>query len=525
MLLTLSKCQPSVRKEVVQVTHIGIWEASEDILEILEGVDFESLTGLHEAHENRGSMAALQRASKQPVRSAKNNWLNRTLAGIVGDIDLAGVGVEAECIPALEGVGDSIGELGFRGFFVKVFIEPEFEKSKFWFGQSLSHIFALFFGKLLRDALNVKETFDYSHGEFDRDLVVKPSIFKAAVNMRPAVGGSSTCFDYAIEFVGAVREKNPLKALENFLGIHGVFCFREIVYHIRIGIVTEHGPDYASMSLAETFLDDRHCCGISQYQSTLRDEYFHSLNDGFQKICTCLEPATHGGPVDGQTESLEDFLLAVERQVEEEFVGNDLCKQPWTSFSFVDWLVWLVRREDMLAAILATVLVDDVADLFKDRLHEIGLSGDIKAKDSSLVAAAGACELGWVTDGMLLVAMLNGALGGRRSTAALVVGFDDIEISFFSLKLHFCLRVNSFAGAGKEGGIYLGGLLPECSTFTPTELFLKCSDAGEKLSNETVAIRDIVRQFVRFSRSAVRGLFGHFFVLCFRVTILYSMHQ
>jgi len=166
LLLTLSKCQPSVRKEVVQVTHIGIWEASEDILEILEGVYFESLTGLHEAHENRGSMAALQRAGKEPIRSAKNNGFYRTLAGIVGDIDLAGVGVEAECIPALEGVGDSIGELGFRGFFVKVFIEPEFEKSKFWFGQTLADIFALFFSKLIRNALNIKKTFDYAHGEF-----------------------------------------------------------------------------------------------------------------------------------------------------------------------------------------------------------------------------------------------------------------------------------------------------------------------------------------------------------------------
>ncbi|GEM_PF-5439366 len=121
------------------------------------------------------------------------------------------------------------------------------------FCQSESHVFALFFSEVLRHTLDIKETFDYAHGKFDSCLVVEPGFFEAAVYMSPAIGRSSTSCDYPVEFVCAVREMNALEAFENFLRVHGVFRFREIVDGVGIRAIAEHGPDDAAVSFTETF--------------------------------------------------------------------------------------------------------------------------------------------------------------------------------------------------------------------------------------------------------------------------------
>ena len=510
-MLSLSESEPSIRKEVIEVSHIRIREASESIFEIFEGVDIQPFASLNEGHEYCGSMPSVDGAGKEPVGAAENNGLDGAFASIVRDVDVARICVETKCVPAIESVGDCIGEFGFGRFFESIFVKPGFEESEFWFCQSESHVFALFFSEVLRHTLDIKETFDYAHGKFDSCLVVEPGFFEAAVYMSPAIGRSSTSCDYPVEFVCAVREKNALEAFQNFLRVHGVFRFREIVDGVGIRAIAEHGPDDAAVSFTETFFDNRHCGGISQNHTTLQKEYLHPFDDGLQEISTGFEPAAHGGTVDGQAESLEDLFLAVERQVEEELIGCDFSKQTWTGFSFVDWLKRLLGGEDMFAAFFAAVLVDDMFDFFEDRLYKVDLRGGVKAEDSSFVAAAWACKRRGVGDSVLFLALLDRFRGGRRATSAFVFSFDDIEIAPLVFKFFFGLRMNSFAGASEEAGIYLSGLLTEGSAVTAAELFFQCGDASEEFADEVVAVGEIVRQFIGAKRIGTRSLFSHFF--------------
>lgn len=254
-MLSLSESEPSIRKEVIEVSHIGIGETSKNIFQILEGVSFQPFASLNEGHEDCRSTPSVDGASKEPVGAAENNGLDGAFASIVRDVDLASIYVEAKCFPSIESVGDCIGEFGFRRLFESIFVKPGFKESEFWFYQSESHIFALFFSEVLRHTLDIKESFNDTHGKFDSYLVVEPGFFKAAVYMGPAVSRSSTSRDCPVEFVCAVREKNTLKAFENFLRVHGVFCLREIAGGVGIRAITEHGPDDTAVGFTKTFLD------------------------------------------------------------------------------------------------------------------------------------------------------------------------------------------------------------------------------------------------------------------------------
>ena len=170
-MLSLSESEPSIRKEVIEVSHIRIREASENIFEIFEGVDIQPFASLNEGHEYCGSMPSVDGAGKEPVGAAENNGLDGAFASIVRDVDVARICVETKCVPAIESVGDCIGEFGFGRFFESIFVKPGFEESEFWFCQSESHVFALFFSEVLRHTLDIKETFDYAHGKFDSCLV------------------------------------------------------------------------------------------------------------------------------------------------------------------------------------------------------------------------------------------------------------------------------------------------------------------------------------------------------------------
>lgn len=177
----MSESEPSVSKEVVEVSHIGIWETSKNIFQIFEGVNSQPFASLNEGHEDCRSMPSVDGASKEPVGAAETNGLDGEFASIVSDVDVARICIETKCVPAIESVGDCIGELGFRRLFESILVEPAFEKSKFWLCQPESHAFALFFSEDFRHTLDINETFNDTHGKFDSYLVVEPGFFKAAV--------------------------------------------------------------------------------------------------------------------------------------------------------------------------------------------------------------------------------------------------------------------------------------------------------------------------------------------------------
>lgn len=522
---TLFKSQPSVRKEVVEVAHVCIWEASEHVLEVLKSIDLQPLASLNKGHEDCGSMSTFDRAGKEPVGTAKDNRFDRAFACIVRDVDVAGISEEAECIPSIEGVRNCIGEFGFRRFFESVFVKPGFEKSKFWISQPLTQVLALQLSEVFGNTLNIKETFEHAHGKFDSYLVVEPGVLEAAMDMGPAIGRSSTGSNYPVKFICTVGKKNTLEAFENFFWVHGVLSFGEIVYGVGKGAIAKHGPDDAAVSLAETFLNDGQSGGIGQNQTTLQEESFHSGDDGFEEVGASIEPAAHGGSIDGQTERFENLFLAVEGQVKEEFVGNDFSQQSRSNLSFINWLEGLVGSEDVLAAFFATVFVDDMFDFFKDGLYKVDLRSNVKAEESPYVAAARAGERVWIGDSMLFLAVFDRGRGSSGASAAFIYSFDDIEISLFVFKFFNCLRMDGFTGAGKERGIDLSGLFTEGGAVVSGELFFESGDTSEEFTNEVMAISEIVRQFVGAGRIGVRSLFRHFFVFGFDVTILYSMHR
>lgn len=507
---SLPKSEPSIRKEVIDVAHVGVGKASENVLEIFKGVDFKTFAGLDERHEDSASMTSVERAGKEPVGAAKDDGLDGALASIVRDVDEAGVSVETKCIPAVKSVRDGVGELGFRWFFESVFVEPSFEKSKFWFCQPYSHVFALFFGEVLGHTFDIKETFDNTHGKFDSYLVVEPGVFKTAVNMGPAVSRSGSSLDYPVELVCAVGEKNALEAIENFFRIHGVFGFGEIVDCVGIGAVAKHGPEDAAVSFTKTIFDDRQSGGISQYQTTPQEEYLHPFNDGMKKIRAGLEPAAHRCAIDRNTKSLEDFFLTVERQVEQEFISSNFSKQSWCGLCFTNWLNRLFSREDIFAAVFAAVFVDDVFNLSKNWLDEVSLSRDVKAEDGSFITAARAGEQVWIGDSVLFFAKFSGACGSRGASTTFIFRIDDIEITFFVFEFLLSLRVDSFACAGEEGGVDLGGLFAVGSAVAAAELFFESDDASEEFTNEVMAIGDVVGQFVGAGGSGSGSLFRHF---------------
>lgn len=319
------------------------------------------------------------------------------------------------------------------------------------------------------------------------------------------VSRSSTSRDYPVEFVCAIRDKNTLKAFENFLRVHGVFCFRKIVDGVGIITITEHGPDDTAVGFTKTFFDNRHCGGISQNQTTLQEEHLHSFDDGFQKVCRSFEPAAHVGTVNGQAGGLEDLFLAVERQVKEALVGRNFSEQTLRCFAFINRLKWLFSSEDMLAAFFAAVLVDDMFNFFKDGFYKVDLRGYVKTKDSSFVAAVRTSKRHRIRDSMLLFAVFHRICGRSRAPAAFVFVFDDVEISFFVFKFFFCLRIDGFASASEKSRIDLGGLFAEGCTVAAAELFFQCGDASEEITNEVLAVGEIVRQFI-----GGRSLFSHF---------------
>jgi hypothetical protein len=519
--LDISKSLPSVGKKVVEVAHVSGRETSEHILEIFESIYVQSLASLYKAHEDCGGVSTFDRAREQPVVASENDGFDRAFAGVVGDIDEAGIGVDTKSLPTIESVRDSVVELALGWFFVNVFVEPTFEEFEFRFGESLAHILALFLRKIFCSSFNIEEAFDHTHRKFGRDIIKEPGIFEGAMNVSPAGCGNGAGGNYAVELIGAVGQENTFEAFEDFLWVDGVLGFGEIVNGVRARIISKHGPDDALVHFAQTSFYHRHFGGVSHDDSTLQDEHLHSFDDWFNEFGTTAHPAAHGGAIDWKTESLEHLFLAVERQVKEEFVGIDFGQKSRSRLTFINSLERFVGGKDVLPTFLAAVLVDDVFDFFEDWFDEISLRGDLEAEDSSFVAAAWASEMCCIGDAVRFVAMLYARGWGRGAAAAVIFSLNDVERTFLVFQFCGCLSMDSFARAGEEGRIDFGGFSTEGGAITSAQLFLKVGDSCEELANEVVAIGEIIRHVSGFGRIGFRRVFGHVFALAVLITILY----
>lgn len=337
-------------------------------------------------------MTTFNRASEQPVGAAQDNWLYPSLTSVVGNINVGSICVETECIPTIEGVGYRVREFGFRRFLLIVFVKPCLEKRKLWFSNSLAQVFAFHGREAFCYSFYIKQTFNYSHWKFCFDGIGKPGIFEVAMNVSPAVGRSRTGSNYSIEFVRAVRQKNTLKAFEDFLSVHGMLSLRKIVNSEGAGAIAKHRPDESFLGFAKAPLDHRHCGGIGHDYFAFQEKDFHSAYDWFENLGAPSHPSAHGGAVNGYAERLKDFFLSVKRQVEKKFVCNYFGQQPWPGLTFVNWLIWFFCCEYVLAAFLAAVFVGNMFDFFEDRLDEINLRGNVESENGSFLSAAWASK-------------------------------------------------------------------------------------------------------------------------------------
>ncbi len=114
----------------------------------------------------------------------------------------------------------------------------------------------------------------------------------------------------------------------------------------------------------------------------VQDDSAHSCDNWFKKIRDFFQPARHGSSIDGNVQSSEDLLLAVEWQVQPKFVDSNFRKKSWTSHAFVDRLIRLTSGDHLPIALSASVLEHHVLDVFKKRLNEFSLMGDIETNNA-----------------------------------------------------------------------------------------------------------------------------------------------
>ena len=126
-------------------------------------------------------------ANSQLRRLSTRGLILRSLALLListkGKID-----VYEQSKPPIQRVGNCFRQVSiFWWHEVLIFIEPFFKHRKLWHGESLSQILSLYLGNVDCDALDIKQTFDDSHRKFGCDWVVRPSIFKVAMNVSPSM--------------------------------------------------------------------------------------------------------------------------------------------------------------------------------------------------------------------------------------------------------------------------------------------------------------------------------------------------
>ena len=499
----------------------GGGKSGQNIFQILKWIDAEALASFDQAHDSYGSVSAFFGAGEQPVFTTQNQRLDASLAAVVADFHERMLKVDLKCRPAIEGVRNCFAKLGFRQGDQLGFVEPVFEHEELRLSEPLSEVKALSTRERSCDPLDVEQAFDHSHGELGSGRVFFPGVFKVAVNVCPAVCGSGTVLDDFVVLICAVGLKNSFKAVEDFLWIVGVLGIRVIVEDVWIIGIAAIDPNNAPVCFTETFFDDGQSGGVGLSDATFQNQLPHALNNRSKQGGSFFEPAAHRGAANGNTEGCKNLFLAIEGQVEPEFIGGNFSKETWASQPFIDWLVGFVSRSDLTAAVFAAVLKDDVLNILEEHAHELELVGDIEPDDCAWVPAARARNI------FCIEMMLLSSCGERScwcgTSAAFLWLRGKIEFLLFRGKLVAGGGVNGFASACEQGRIYFGRLLAESLAITATELFFKLGNAGEEFFDEIMAVGQVIGEFTGVMGGWFRGLFWHDL---FRVatTIFYNSH-
>src|SRR5882757_4872668 len=110
MLLLLLQL-PVPRQQLGDASGRMILQARQQVGEPGLRIDVVELGGLDQRVDGRGATAAGVRAGEGPVVAADSDAAQRALGGVVGQAQAAVVEEADETVPAVEAVGDRLGEL------------------------------------------------------------------------------------------------------------------------------------------------------------------------------------------------------------------------------------------------------------------------------------------------------------------------------------------------------------------------------------------------------------------------------
>ena len=450
-----------------------------------------ALACLNDAHDDCCRLSTFFGACKQPVLFTEDEGLDAPFATIIADLDKWMVQVNEQGRPAIKGVCNSFAEFCFWRLNCFSLVKPFFQLQELRLSDSLTKILPLIFSHAGSNPLNVEEAFDYAHRVLYSFFVRLPSIFKVAMNMRPAVCSSSTFFDYRIVFVGSISLEDSLKSPENLLWIHGMLGVGVIVEDVSMLRVAAVSPDEASVRFAESLFQNGESGGIGLQNSTFEAKFVHSANNRKENVCDSLEPTAHGSAIEGNALGLEDLLLAVQRQMEPEFVGCYFSEEPRTGNSFVNWLIGFLSCNQLTMAFVTRILEHDVPNIFKYCFDKFKLVGNLKADNFSGCATAWTRKFFWF-DSVFFGASCDG-FGRSGAATTMLTLWNNIQPAHFTGELCLGLQMDSLSSAGEKRGVDLCRLLTKCHSVSPRQLFFQFFNTLKELLNEGMAIRKIVR--------------------------------
>jgi hypothetical protein len=379
--LRVTKSQPAVGQEVVNLGSFGGRKSGENVLHIFKGIDGEALASFDDAHDSSGGATAFFRAGKEPVASTDDQGFDTAFAGVVADFYEGMVEVNQKSRPAIERVGDCLPKFCFGRFDEFALIEPSFQQRDLGLCQPLTQILSFRRWQRCGESFNIEEALDDTHGEVSRCAVGFPGIFEVAVHMRPAVCCGSTVFNDLVVLIGAVGLENSGEASEDLFRVKGMLGVGIIVEDVGVVSIATVDPDISPMCFSKSLFDDGKGSGIRLENAAVQDQLAHSFNDGSKYVSDFFEPPAHRGAIDWDAERVQDLFLPIEGQMQPEFIGCYFGNQPRTRQTFINRLVGLLGRDHLSSTFLASVLKDNVLDCLEKSLDKLDLMRDIKAND------------------------------------------------------------------------------------------------------------------------------------------------
>lgn len=380
--------EPAVWEEVIDLRSLCRRESSENILHVFKWIDAKAFTSFDNGHDSSGSSTALLRAGEEPVAPTENERFDAAFATIVADFNKRMLKVDKKSLPAVEGVGNCFAEFRFWRLKASAFIKPVFEQKGFGLGESLTKVKTLCRREGSCETLNIEKAFDYAHGKFSSDGVEFPSIFEIAMNVSPAVGRGGTIFDNLVVFISAISLKNSSEATKNRFRVARVLGIRVIVENVGVVGVTAIDPDETAVSFSKTFFNNWKSGGIGLNYAAFENNLANTISDGSKKGCNFFKPSRHRRARDGNSQSSKNLFLAIERQVEPEFVGCDFSEKPRTGDAFINWLVRFLSGEYLTGAFFTRVFKENVLNSFEKRLNKLYLVRNIEANNFSRLTTA-----------------------------------------------------------------------------------------------------------------------------------------